>query len=111
MNFSEWNSLSDAEREAEKQNWHVFEAGYWHSIASEAAARFAVEFGSTRHVQRVCKSLYRSDELIVAVQTDLTPPELATLPESYLGFRVLQFASKTPEGVLVDVGPPSKAPI
>ncbi len=40
MNFGEWLSLSDVEREAEKRRWHAFEPGYWHSIAVEAAARF-----------------------------------------------------------------------
>jgi hypothetical protein len=110
MNFEEWLSLSDAERESEQRNWHVFEPGYWHSIAVEAVARFAAEFGATPRVHRVCKSLYQADELVVAVQTDLTPPQvIARLPQSYLGFRVLQFAGKTPEGVLVDPGPPSDA--
>jgi hypothetical protein len=106
MNFNEWLSVSDAQRESEKNNWHVFEPGYWHSIANEAAARFAAEFASTPHVHRICKSLYHADELIVAVQTDLLPPNTIPLPESYLGFRVLQFASQTPDGVLVDVAPP-----
>jgi hypothetical protein len=105
MTFDEWLSLSDAEREAEKNNWRVFEPGYWHSIAGQAAARFAAEFSSAPHVQRICKSLYRAEELIVAVQTDLAPPETLPLPEAYCGFRVLQFASTTPEGVLVDVVP------
>jgi hypothetical protein len=103
MNFQEWVSLSDAQRESEKRKWHVFEAGYWHSIAHEAAARFTAEFISTPHVKRIVKSLYHADELIVAVQTDLSPPEVIPLPEVYLGFRVLQFAGRTPEGVLVDV--------
>jgi hypothetical protein len=106
MNFNEWLSLSDAQRESEKSNWHVFEPGYWHSIANEAAARFAAEFASASHVHRICKSLYHADELIVAVQTDLLPPNTIPLPASYLGFRVLQFASQTPDGVLVDVAPP-----
>lgn len=107
MTFDEWLSLSDTEREVEKRNWHVFEPGYWHSLADQAAARFAAEFAATPHVQRICKSLYHADELIVAVQTDLSPPRMVALPESYLGFRVLQFASQTPEGVLVDVLPPT----
>jgi hypothetical protein len=107
MTLDEWLSLSDAEREVEKNNWHVFEPGYWHSIANQVAARFAAEFSSAAHVQRICKSLYRAEELIVAVQTDLAPPETLPLPEAYCGFRVLQFASTTPEGVLVDVAPPA----
>jgi hypothetical protein len=106
MTFNEWISLSDAERESERHNWHVFEPGYWHAIASEAAARFAAEFGATPHVRRIFKSLYHADELIVAVQTDVSPQDSVPLPESYAGFRVLQFAGQTPEGVLVDVGPP-----
>jgi len=56
MNFGEWLSLSDVEREAEKLRWHAFEPGYWHSIAVEATARFAAEFGSTRHVTQVFKA-------------------------------------------------------
>ena len=107
MIFNEWFSLSDPERELEKRSWHVFEPGYWHALATESATRFAAEFGSTPRVQRICKSLYQSDELIVAVQTDLPPSESLLLPESYLGFRVVQFAGKTPDGVLVDIIPSS----
>ena len=109
MIFNEWSSLSDAQRETEKRNWHVFEPGYWHALATESAARFAAEFGSKPRVRRICKSLYQSDELIVAVQTDLRPPDLLPLPESYIGFRVVQFPGKTPDGVLVDVVPSSGA--
>jgi hypothetical protein len=109
MTFGEWISLSDSEREAERRTWHVFEPGYWHTLATEAAARFAAEFGATSHVRRVCKSLYRAEELIVAVQTDVPPTESVPLPEWYDGFRVVQFAGKTPDGVLVDVGPPGSA--
>ncbi len=105
MIFNEWFSLSDAERESEKSKWHVFEPGYWHTLASEAATRFATEFGSTPGIQRICKSLYQSDELIIAVQTDGPPQEPVALPWAYLGFRVVQFAGKTPEGVLVDILP------
>jgi hypothetical protein len=107
MTFNEWISLPETGRDSERSSWHVFEPGYWHAIASEAAARFAAEFGRKPHVQRVCKSLYRAEELIIAVQTDVSPQESVALPESYAGFRVIQFASQTPEGVLVDVGPPS----
>ena len=106
MKFVDWLSLSDAERESERKTWHVFEPGYWHSIAVEAAARFAAEFGSAPHVERVFKSLYSGDELIIAVQTDSPPAETTTLPASYLGFRVFQFAGNTAAGVLVDPGPP-----
>ena len=108
MNFAEWRSLSEPERQSERQTWHVFEPGYWHSLAVEAAAQFAAEFGSIPHVLRVSKSLYSGDELLIAVETDLSPPELvAILPPSYLGFRVMQYNGKTPAGVLVDPGPPS----
>jgi hypothetical protein len=103
MTFTEWLSLDPTERGSTKKEWHVFEPGYWHTLAAEAASRFAGEFSSLPHVQRICKSLYHSDELIIAVQTDCPDGELLDLPDSYLGFRVLQFAGKVPEGVLVDV--------
>ena len=110
MTFTRWLSLSDAEREEEKRNWHPFEPGYWHSLAVEAAARFNAEFGSKRHVVKVFKSLYHARELIVAVQTDLSPAKKEIkLPASYLGFRVQQFADQIPEGVLVEPGVASKS--
>ena len=109
MIFAKWLSISEAEREAEKRSWHPFEPGYWHSLAVEAAARFNAEFGSKPHVTRVFKSLHRARELIVAVQTDLSPAKKVDLPPSYLGFRVLQFANQIPEGILVDPGRPSKS--
>jgi hypothetical protein len=34
---------------------------------------------------------------------------MEALPENYLGFRVVQFSGKPPEGVLVDVSPPDVA--
>ena len=105
MTVTEWLSLDPTERGSRKKEWHVFEPGYWHALAAEAASRFAAEFSSQPHVQRVCKSLYHSDELIIAVQTDCADGELLNLPESYIGFRVLQFAGRAPEGVLVDVTP------
>lgn len=107
MTFARWISLSDTEREAEKLTWRPFEPGYWHSLATEAAARFNTEFGSKRHVTKVFKSLYHVRELIVAVQTDSSSGKSVKLPSSYLGFRVLQFANQLPEGVLVEAGPPS----
>src|SRR6202795_591542 len=99
MTFARWLSLSDAEREAEKRNWRTFEPGYWHSLALEAAARFSAEFGRKRHIAQVFKSLYHARELIVAVQTDLSPAKKkeVDLPSSYLGFRVLQFADRSEE--------------
>ncbi len=103
MTFSEWDSLTPAERDSLKTDWQVFEPGYWHTLADEAAGRFAGEFGSDARIVRICKSLYRSEELLIAVQTNCPPDELLPLPECYLGFRVLQFAGKDPEGVLVDV--------
>ena len=109
MTFAKWISLSEAEREAEKRNWRPFEPGYWHSLATEAAARFKAEFGSKAHVTKVFKSLYHARELIVAVQTDSSSAKKVTVPPSYLGFRVLQFANQLPDGVLVDAGPPSKS--
>lgn len=108
MTFARWLSISDAEREKEKRTWRPFEPGDWHALATEAAARFNAEFGSTRHVTKVFKSLYRSRELIVAVQTDSAPGKELKLPGTYCGFRVVQFAGQLPEGVLVEVGPPSE---
>ncbi len=109
MTFNEWIALAPEERDATRNDWQVFEPGYWHALASEAASRFLQEFSADPHIQRVCKSLYRSEELIIAVQTDRSEGELLSLPECYLGFRVLQFASKIPEGVLVDVAPVADA--
>ena len=108
MTFAQWLALSERERESEKRTWQPFDPGYWHSLAVEAAARFTAEFGSKPHVTKVFKSLYRARHLIVAVQTDLAPGKKIKLPETYLGFTVLQFANQTPKGVLVDPGPPSK---
>lgn len=109
MTFTEWLSLSERERDIARRDWQPFEQGYWHTIADQAAARFAAEFKSSRHVVKVFKSLYRARELIVAVQTNLDPGKKASLPESYLGFRVVQFAKKVPEGVLSEPGPPGEA--
>ena len=108
MTFAKWLSISEAEREAEKRGWYPFEPGYWHSLASEAAARFSAEFGSKPHVTKVFKSLHRARELIVAVQTD-SPKKKLALPQFYLGFKVMQFANQIPEGILVDPGSPSKS--
>ncbi|MEP7015116.1 MAG: STAS domain-containing protein [Verrucomicrobiota bacterium] len=109
MNFAEWSAQSDAERQSDQQRWYVLEPGYWHAIAIEAAAHFAAEFSSTRHVTQVFKSLYKGRELIIAVQTDLKPPKQVALPKSYLGFQVMQFPRQVPEGVLVEPGPPSSS--
>jgi anti-sigma B factor antagonist len=109
MTLAEWLSLSETERETEKRHWQPFETGYWHTIAVEAAARSAAEFGSKRHVTRVFKSLYHARELIIAVQTDLAPPREVELPKSYLGIEVMQFANQLPEGVLVEPGLPGKS--
>ena len=105
MTFSEWAALAPQEQDAVRKEWQVFEPGYWHTLADQATRRFAKEFGGDSHLQRICKSLYHSDELIIALQTDCADGNLLPLPENYLGFRVVQFANKTPEGVLVDVAP------
>ena len=109
MTFTEWTELAPEQRDATRKGWQVFEPGYWHTLANEAAGRFMKEFGSDPHIQRVCKSLYHSEELIIAVQTDCPDDGLLSLPESYLGFRVIQFANKIPEGVLVDIAPMADA--
>ncbi len=105
MTFNEWTSLDPAGRDTEKRNWQVFEPGYWHTLASEAASAFAQEHAGDPHIQRICKSLYKSEELIIAVQTDCEDGELIGLPTDFFGFRVVQFANRPPEGVLVDVSP------
>lgn len=111
MNFAEWFCLSDAERKSVQQGWLVLEPGYWHTIAVQAAARFAAEFGANEGVTHVFKSLYQARELIIAVQTDPRASRKLDLPKSYLGFRVAQFAGTIPDGVLVEPAPASSLPI
>jgi len=95
MTFAKWLSLSEAERAAEERAWYPFEPGYWHSLAVEAAARFSAEFGSKPHITKVFKSLYKARELIVAVQTDLSPAQKVKLPPSpSLPLEMRQFAIK-----------------
>ena len=79
----------------EPQRVARFRAGLLAHPGERGREPFPKEFGTDRHILRVCRSLYRSDELIVAVQTDCPEGGLLSLPESYLGFRVLQFANKT----------------
>lgn len=110
MTFAKWVSLSETEQENEKRHWHPFEPGYWHSLATEAAARFNAEFGSKAHITKVFKSLYHARELIVAVQTSSSSNKKIKLPASYHGFGVMQFANRVPDGVLVEPGLPSKTP-
>ena len=111
MNFAEWFFLSDAERKSVQQCWLVLEPGYWHTIAVQAAERFATKFGANEGVTHVFKSLYKARELIIAVQTDPRASRKLDLPKSYLGFRVAQFAGTIPDGVLVDITPVSGSPI
>src|SRR5262249_44240011 len=111
MNFAEWFFLSDAERKSVQQRWLLLEPGYWHTIAGEAAARFAAEFGGKGGVTQVFKSLYQARELIIAVQTDPKASRNLHLPKSYLGFRVAEFPGTIPDGVLVEPAPASSLPI
>jgi len=111
MNFAEWFFLSDAERKSVQQGWLVLEPGYWHTIAVQAAERFAAEFGANEGVTHVFKSLYQARELIIAVQTDPRASRKLDLPKSYLGFRVAQFAGTIPDGVLVEPAAASSLPI
>lgn len=111
MNFAEWFFLSDAERKSLQQRWLVLEPGYWHTIAVQAAARFAAEFGENKGITHVFKSLYRARELIIAVQTDPKTSKKLDLPKSYLGFRVAQFPGTIPDGVLVEPAPAGGSPI
>lgn len=108
MTFAEWLALTDEQRERDSRSWRPFEPGYWHALALEAAARFKAEFGKKRHVTHVYKSLYRARDVIIAVQTDLAASKKVQLPAHYCGIKVVQFAGVKPEGVLTEVGPPSK---
>jgi hypothetical protein len=107
VTFDEWLQLSDAERESIKASWgaRVYEDGYWHSLVEQAAQRFSDAYASARHVRRVFHSLYHGGELVIGVQTDLEYPRKLRLPESYLGFRVVQACGGTPEGTIVTPAP------
>ena len=106
MEFERWLSLSDVERLATQQQWNVYAEGYWHSLVAQAAQRFTQEFSSRPHIRDVRHGLYHGGELIIGVTTDLPYPKVIRLPESYLGFRVMQFAGGTPEGSTVTPSPP-----
>jgi hypothetical protein len=97
VNFDQWVSLSDAEKRAKQADWNVYGEGYWHGLLAAAAKRFEVEWASVAHVRDIRHGTYHGGELIIGVTTDLAYPETITLPESFLGFRVMQFCGGTPE--------------
>ena len=106
MDFDRWLSLSEEDRRATQKQWNVYGEGYWHSLVAQAAERFPAEFASRSHVRFVRHGIYHGGELIIGVTTDLPYPKIIRLPESYLGFRVMQFAGGTPEGTVVTPAPP-----
>ena len=105
MDFDDWFSLSDTERIEAQTRWNVYADGYWHSLAAEAANRFRAEFSSRPHIRSVTHGVYHGGELIIGVTTDLPYPKTITLPESYLGFRVMQFSGGTPDDTRVTPAP------
>jgi len=107
MDFDHWFSLSDTERIEAQTRWNVYADGYWHSLAAEAASRFRAEFSFRPHIRSVTHGVYHGSELIIGVTTDLPYPKMIRLPESYLGFRVMQFSGGTPEGTTVTPAPPT----
>jgi hypothetical protein len=97
VKFDQWLTLSETEKQAEQACWNPYREGYWHDLLSEAAKRFEAEFASVTHVRDVHSGTYHGGELIIGVSTDLPYPQTITLPDSYLGFRVMQFCGGTPE--------------
>jgi hypothetical protein len=99
VTFEHWLSLSDPERCADQQHWNAYGEGYWHALLAEAAKRFELEFASVSHVCDIHHGTYHGGDLIIGVTTDLSYPQTITLPESFLGFRVMQFCGATPEPI------------
>jgi hypothetical protein len=97
VKFDQWLTLSETEKQAEQACWNPYREGYWHDLLSEAAKRVEAEFASVTHVRDVHSGAYHSGELIIGVFTDLPYPQTITLPDSYLGFCVMQFCGGTPE--------------
>jgi hypothetical protein len=91
MDFPAWLALSDSERLKLQQTWNAYGDGYWHELASEAAARLRSEIGALPHVRDINFGVYHGGTLIFGVVTDLIHPEKLDLPSYYLGFPVLQF--------------------
>ena len=105
MDFDHWLSISGEERGDLQRQWNVYKEGYWHSLVESAAERFTSEFSSRPHVRSITHGIYHGGELIIGVTTDLPYPKMIRLPESYVGFRVMQFAEGTPEGDTVTPAP------
>ena len=97
MTFDRWLSLSDAERLADQQRWNTYGEGYWHTLLAEAATRFEAEFAAVPHVRDIHHGTYHGGDLIIGVTTDLPYPQTITLPDSFLGFRVMQFCGGAAE--------------
>jgi hypothetical protein len=105
MSFENWLSLSEAERKIERQTWQPYEDGYWHMLNAEAARRFQVEFGTIPQIRRMTSGTFHFGLLIIGVSTNLWEPDHLPLPDTYLGFRVIQFCA----GDLPDSYRPSAA--
>jgi hypothetical protein len=97
VKFDQWLKLSEAEKQAEQARWNAYGNGYWHDLLSEAAKRFEAEFKPLAHVRDIHSGTCHGGELIIGVSTDLPYPQTITLPDSYLGFRVMQFCGGSRE--------------
>ncbi|HEX2929708.1 MAG TPA: hypothetical protein VHV54_08350 [Candidatus Binatia bacterium] len=93
MKYEDWVQLTDAERASLQKQWNAYGEGYWHELVGEAATRFRAEFGHTPHVVNIHSGVHHGGELIIGVNTNLSYPHKASLPETYAGFRVLQFCA------------------
>ena len=93
MTYEDWLGLSDAERASQQSQWNTYGDGYWHELVREATVRFRAQFGDTPHVVNINHGIYHGGLLIIAVNTELSYPQKAPLPETYAGFPVLQFCA------------------
>ena len=91
MTLREWLDLTDSERAACQKEWSPYEDGYWHDLATEAAAKLRTEIAHNAHVRDVTSGVYHGGTLIIGVVNDLAYPGKLDLPSYYLGFPLLQF--------------------
>jgi hypothetical protein len=99
MRYETWEALSAAEKTSLQEQWNPYGEGYWHDLLKEAATRFRNQFGSYPHVTDIHHGTYHGGELIVGVTTDLLYPNIISLPDTYAGFRVMQFG-RMPRGII-----------
>ena len=94
MNFEEWLSLSDDERDRIQQTWNPYGDGYWPHLLASAEERFRQEFGHAPHVVGITSGVYHGGTLIIGVTLDLPlAVRSEQIPSRYLGFHVQQFWS------------------